>query len=557
MVFMKLCGKIIAVIIAAAAVIALMPDVFAAKKQDQSDFVHTDGRDIIGTDGEKLEIRGMAMGNNAFAGKPMPEYTHHTESSYKKLSEMGFNCVRFYLNYNIFESDSKPYHYKKSGFEWLDKNIAWAKKYNIGIIFNMHCPQGGYQSQGNGMALWTDKKNQDRLAALWKEIARRYANEPTVWGYGLINEPIVPLKGDTEGSFQQYKDLFTRLVKEVRSVSPYQAIFVERLCNVRDTEGKQTSDWEWLIDPENTFFAVDDDNIVYEFHTYDYFHFTHQNAEWAGTGGKTMTYPSEEIVSVEYENGWAGAADTKEVKKEDGWSYFESETISLNNSCNIGMAVIRAVGSTENGGAYFDDITLTEVSPNGKKSVKYYYDCNGNTTGSFSSWSADNTGVLSAAPNEGREGGCLKISGSRKNFSASAERFVLKKGYKYYVSGYAKTDDPDCYPSVTIDLAKARTFDTFDKEYLDKAIKPYAEFSKKHNVPLYVGEFGVISEGFKEGRNGVGWVSDMIDIFRKYGMGFNYHAFHEEAFGLYGNSAEELPAKENKALSEMFKEKLN
>lgn len=48
----------------------------------------------------------------------------------------------------------------------------------------MHYPQGGYQSQGNGMALWTDPENQRRLVKLWGEIARRYADEPAIQGYG-------------------------------------------------------------------------------------------------------------------------------------------------------------------------------------------------------------------------------------------------------------------------------------------------------------------------------------------------------------------------------------
>lgn len=547
---MKLFKKLTAVFIAAITILFAVPAASAEEKLTQSDFVHAEGRDIIGTDGEKLELRGMAFGNNVFVSSPLPEYNHHTEASYKKLSEMGFNCVRFYLNYEIFENDSKPYSYKKTGFEWLDKNVEWAKKYNMGIIFNMHCPQGGYQSGGNGMELWTDKKNQDRLAALWKEIARRYADEPTVWGYGLINEPYVPLKGTTEESVEQYKKLFARLVKEVRSVTPYQAIFVEKLCSIKDTEGNRSPDWEWLGDPENTFFIADDDNIVYEFHTYEIMQFTHQNADWAGTGGITMTYPSEEIVSAEYENSWVGAANTREVRKENGWSYFESETVSLTNNYNIGMVVAKVFGSTENAPAYFDNITLTEISPDGKKSEKYSYTFDGNSTGGFYLWSEDGTGTLTA------ENDCLKVSGSKKLATASTGRFEMKKGYKYYISGYAKTEG-GCSPAVTIEFAKAKSIETFNKAYLEKSVKPFADFSEKHNVPLYVGEFGVIREGFKDGRNGVGWVSDMIDIFRKYDIGFNYHAFHEEAFGLYGNSGAELPADENKELSKMFATKLN
>ena len=87
-------------------------------------------------------------------------------------------------------------------------------------------------------------------------------------------------------------------------------------------------------------------------------------------------------------------------------------------------------------------------------------------------------------------------------------------------------------------------------------IKVYADYSKKHNVPLYMGEFGVISEGFKDGRNGIKWVSDMIDICVKYRIGFNYHSYHEQSFGFYGNTDSLLPDNKNTALEKLFAEKL-
>ena len=66
---------------------------------------------------------------------------------------------------------------------YIAYSIAWAKKYNVRLILNMHVPQGGYQSQGDGLALWQNLNNQNRLIALWTEIARRYANEDAIIGY--------------------------------------------------------------------------------------------------------------------------------------------------------------------------------------------------------------------------------------------------------------------------------------------------------------------------------------------------------------------------------------
>lgn len=549
---MRLLGKLVTVIMALSILFTVIPQVSAAKKLTQEDFVHADGRYIIGTDGEHLELRGMALGNNVYMNLPDPNYKHHTEESYKELSEMGFNCVRFYINYQLFEDDKRPYKYKKSGFDWLDKNIRWAKKYGIGVIINMHCPQGGYQSSGTGMALWTDKSNQKRLTALWTEIADRYADEPTVWGYGLINEPYVPLKDTMEETFEQYETYVSELVKAVREASQYQAVFVECLCNAKDTEGDRLPDWEWFV-PENTFPEIDDKNVVYEFHTYEPFHFTHQNAEWAGTKGITMTYPSDEIISAEYENGWAGRTNMRKVKSDGDWEFFESEAAVLTNAYNVANVSFGVYGDGE---VYYDDIEVTEVSPDGKRTVKYKYDFNDGSIYMFYPWSSDGTGELSVC-NEGRNNsGCAKISGSHSDFNASASRFELKKGCRYYISGYIKKENTLCSPRISLDFSKASSIYTANKDYIESKIKLYADFSRERNVPIYLGEFGVIADGFKEDRNGVGWVADVIDICRKYDIGFNYHAFHEEAFGFYSNSALELPGKKNKELAELFESTL-
>ncbi len=554
---MSLIKKIFSAVFAAAVMITEFTPALAAEKLSADDFVHAEGRDIIGTDGEKLEIRGMALGNSVWSNPTAPNLNHHTEKSYKELSEMGFNCVRFYLNYDIFESDNDPYKYKESGFKWIDKNIKWAKKYNIGIILNMHCPQGGYQSQGNGMALWTDKTNQKRLAKLWKAIAERYADEPTIWGYGLINEPLAPMLETNEATLLQHEKLMKTLVKEIRSVSPYQMIFVERLCFAKNIEGDGSNVW-FGLNSETSFPIINDSNIVYEFHCYEPFNFTHQNTEWAGTAGITMAYPSDDIISANYEAYWTGCFPGQKKKTDGKWEYFESSPMSLAKDRNIGYAAVNAASTGKDGAVYFDDITVTEIAPGGQKSVRYTYDFDNCSSGIFSSWSADGSGEMTVAENAGRSGSALKISGTTADFTASAsDHFELKKDYKYVVSGYVRKENSSCKPTVRLDFAKASDVRTFNKESLDAAVKPYADFSEEHNVPVYLGEFGVISEGFKEGRNGAGWVSDMIDICRKYGIGFNYHAYHDVSFGLYLSDEVVLPAAKdrNEKLAEVFKEK--
>lgn len=547
--------KLVSVILSSVLVISSACTAASAVKTDKTGFVHADGRNIIGTDGEKLLIKGMALGNSVWSNPSVPNYNHHTEETYKELSAMGFNSVRFYINYGLFENDRNPYSYNEKGFEWIDKNIKWAKKYGMGIILNMHYPQGGFQSQGNGMELWTDSENQERLIKLWSVIAERYSDEPTVWGYGLINEPYVPLKSTMDETAGQYFDFASLLVSEIRKVSPEQAIFVECLCNTKDIEGKNNyPDWSWFV-PENKFPEIDDDNIIYEFHCYDPFYFTHQNADWASTGGITSSYPSDMIASADYIESWSGCIRGKKKQTDNGWSYFETDIASCNAKYNIAAAALHAP-SAGKGSVFFDDVSVIEISPDGKRSVKYSYNFNGGTS-EFTSWSYDGTGEMLYSENGRNDSGCIEIKGSQSDFVASAQHFELKKGCKYMVSGYIRTENTDSSPSVRLDFAHAKNIEYFDRDYLENIIRSYAEFSENKNVPLYMGEFGVIAAGFNEGRNGEEWVSDMIELCMEYDIGFNYHAYHEESFGFYLNPSDRPAAKKNRALEKVFYDKLS
>lgn len=520
----------------------------SAQKYSADDFVHAEGSKIIGTDGKELRIQGMALGNSVWGNPSLPDTSHHNEKTYKELSEMGFNSVRFYINYGLFEDDKKPYKYKQSGFEWLDKNIKWAKKYGMGIIINMHCPQGGYQSTGGGMELWTDKSNQDRLTALWKAIAKRYANEPTVWGYGLINEPVVPMKDTLEQTYEQYNKLMNRITAAIRKVSPYQAVFVEGVGCAVKSDGER--EYEYFT-PEHSFAKINDKNVIYEFHKYDAFYFTHQNTDWAGTKGITMTYPSDVVVGENVVNGWVGCISaSKKSSASGGWSYFESQTISSSNKANIVTPVVTASNLGEGGSAYFDDITLTEISPKGKRRTLFTADFSDGVLNS-SPWSEDGSGVSEYYDGDGNNAkGCLKISGTTSIYVQNFKRFEMKKGYKYIVSGYIKSDSSS--PEIRMDMSLSENIFSFDKDFLEEIFMPYVKFSEEHNVPLYLGEFGVISEGFENDRNGVGWVRDMISICRKYNIGFDYHVYNEYSFGLY----DAYPKGKNEELAKLFEEVL-
>jgi hypothetical protein len=146
------------------------------------------GETIIDGSGQPVRLRGVAFGNQVWGGRALP-ITHHGEVDYGRVRAMGMNAIRFYMYYGTFEDDRAPFAYKAAGWQWLDTNIAWARRHGVYLILNMHVPPGGFQSNGEGRALWETPANQDRLVALWRAIATHTAKEPMIAGYDLLNEP--------------------------------------------------------------------------------------------------------------------------------------------------------------------------------------------------------------------------------------------------------------------------------------------------------------------------------------------------------------------------------
>jgi endoglucanase len=104
--------------------------------------------------------------------------------------------VRLPLNYRMFESDLNPGQWLESGFQLLDRSIRLCRQYGLWILLDFHAAPGAQaRDQNAGSAygeayFWSYRHFMDRLIALWKEVARRYHNDPAILGYNLICEPV-------------------------------------------------------------------------------------------------------------------------------------------------------------------------------------------------------------------------------------------------------------------------------------------------------------------------------------------------------------------------------
>jgi endoglucanase len=507
------------------------------------------GTTIVDLDGNPVFLKGVSLGNEVWSNVALP--SDHGEVDFRRLAAMGVNSTRFLLNYRTFEDDAAPGVYKEAGWHWIDQNIAWARANRIYLILNMHVPPGGFQSNGEGGALWSDATNRDRLTALWTQIAQRYAGESTIAGFGLLNEP-EPLIDR-----RQWHDLARRLATAIRSVDRNHMIFLERPIAIAG---------DFASDADMNLFTIDDPNVVYEFHFYDPSEYAFQLQPWNHTpdGG---AYPDPTRIAGITEQ-WIDLATFDAPTAPAGtsdWTYYEGTRITA-SSAAIAAGKPALVGQALGTGSIaFDDLTIKEFDANGTftREIAHIFPASSN---GWYYWSSDGsgTGALTASPCK-TSATCLTITGTAgdANLGGYAHYFAPRQGRQYSISGWMRgTDLPaGAAARIRLDLVGSSTpVAVRNKAWLADVMARYLAWGHTHGVPLFVGEFGLYKACFADDKGGLTWVGDVYDLATKGAQrvaALSYHQYHEESFALYYGKGPVDLASANQPLIDLLATKLH
>jgi endoglucanase len=182
------------------------------------------GFDYIGESAMMGNLSGLVGAARAEQFRSDVRNNYVTASDFKAMSAYGLNVARVPINYRLLEDDAQPFAYKQSGWDVLDRTVAAAKQNNVYVVLEMAvapCSQMyAFISDYVGPDyLWASQKCQDRMVAMWKAIAARYAGENIVAGYDLMNETIA---GDA-----QLLALYKRATAAVREVDRNHTIIYE------------------------------------------------------------------------------------------------------------------------------------------------------------------------------------------------------------------------------------------------------------------------------------------------------------------------------------------
>ena len=117
------------------------------------------------------------------------EYINERDFVY--IRSLGLNSVRIPVPYFIF-GDREPFI---GCVEELDKAFAWAKRYGLTILIDLHTAPGsqnGFDNGGiSGVCKWAQSPREvEFVLTVLERLCRRYGSHESLLGVQILNEPI-------------------------------------------------------------------------------------------------------------------------------------------------------------------------------------------------------------------------------------------------------------------------------------------------------------------------------------------------------------------------------
>jgi len=530
--------------------------------ENRADFVTASGRGLV-LDGGPTRLKAVNFSNlyhRNMNGAELLTSQHHSKEDFARAKDIGFNSIRFAFDGDWYVDSPQVF------WQWLDQNVAWAREHEMRLILDLHTPIGGFwldpTSDAVSFELWTDPRLQQQNADLWRNIAARYKDEPTIAAYDLLNEPVT-----TDATGEQWKLLAQQLVDAVRSEDQNHLLVVGGIYGVNGGYGAAGVDQHFL---------VDDDNVVYDFHFYEPIKYTHQYASWVEgpvqDGGRypdpDTILPTGQRVLLPGSRIATGSLPTGT----SGWAAYDSGIVTIEDSKAVAAAPLVTAQGGMRGTAGFDAIKVTEYGPDGTELRQIINDPLDRDAAM--GWHEWQYGGESAAPpkfareNAGhRDSGSLSISNADDakaiaGWSNDGHLFKVVPGNKYRIQGHMRGQNVaasgSSAPRIALQLdvyaespgAPGNGFLARDKGYLAHEVGKRLQFGIENNVPMSVMEFGLVRQAFEmQGKGGSRWVTDMLDLLAENDLSFAYWEYHGTQMGLYLSGTGQ-PSEPNQALQD-------
>ena len=129
-----------------------------------------------------------------------------TERDFVTIRALGLNTIRIPVPYFIF-GDRAPFI---GCIEQLDKAFAWAERYGLKILIDLHTAplsQNGFDNGGiSGVCKFFQMPEEiEFVYTVLERLAQRYADREGLWGIEILNEPVSEQMWTTMKVGERYK----------------------------------------------------------------------------------------------------------------------------------------------------------------------------------------------------------------------------------------------------------------------------------------------------------------------------------------------------------------
>jgi endoglucanase len=217
--------------------------------------------------------RCVNMGNSFEAPKDTPWGEPINPADFTTIRAKGFDTVRIPVRWTDHTSKGPEYTIDPSFMDHVVTAVTAALDADLNVILNLHHYDDIFEYPEAAMPAYR---------AVWEQVAPRFKDAPDDLWFETLNEPHKALKGELMRQTQREG------VEIIRKTNPDRVIILGG------------DDWSSIRALDSNI-APPDANIVYTFHYYDPFDFTHQKAFWLGDG-----MPSKD-------RGWGNKLDREQL----------------------------------------------------------------------------------------------------------------------------------------------------------------------------------------------------------------------------------------------------
>ncbi|MDR0503458.1 MAG: glycoside hydrolase family 5 protein [Treponema sp.] len=186
----------------------------------------------------------------SFSAQSIP-FTKYSEQDFANVKSLGADVVRLPVRMHSMTDGSPNYRLDPLLLKFLDFAVDWAEKHEIYLIIDNHSFDPVAKTKDDTDTI---------LVPVWEQIARRYKDRSDLIVYEILNEP----HGISDKRWGEIQGL---AIDAIRRHDKKHAIIVG------GTEYNS-------IGKLNAIPRYSDDNLIYTFHFYDPYLFTHQGASW-------------------------------------------------------------------------------------------------------------------------------------------------------------------------------------------------------------------------------------------------------------------------------------